>query len=626
MAWFRCLGGSGGGEQYTIQFGKYAKFSGSAGFILPYTINSDYKVTVVFYEDTYANDAAVIGNTGSANYSHLTEYGNKWYTSAGVGETSFGSWVGQTEHTYINNNGNSKNEFDGVEVTNYTPTTNSNISYTIGCRGGITGNRYLGYIGYYKIESLSTGDVICELRPALIQLNDVVINKGLYDTVNKVWYGEDSISNITEPYDPPISSNCRVAQGSFTSPSVIDGTITINCGFEPDFIKVLMDFGNSQTTAYYFKTDNEDNEEISVWDLRPTEGAIYQIFDPSGSVTNETGICEITTNGFKYKAHGGNTTDKACTYIAYKFDEVQPEPSVKTISFLKWQIQKTKGVPDGGYMQLSEFYLYQNDVKYSWKPNVSISSTMIGNANEGIENIIDGNIDTKFCTHDWGSTQTNRCDIVISLGEAITIDSNTSYSYVTANDGSSRDPIAWILYGSSDGTNWEKLDSVTDTVITDARKTETSKYDIIVQYSLDEDAFYQNGAWLHPEDMTMFVTGGSIDSDGNITFDSTTDICGVSTDTLTDYGKYKYVFFARNTSSTTLTVQYGASTPGYTTQQIIGSGQGRQSYVGGSVAPNDRFVGIYDVNHAGGNSGIFFGMYPTNNIWKIEKILRIPIT
>lgn len=143
---------------------------------------------------------------------------------------------------------------------------------------------------------------------------------------------------------------------------------------------------------------------------------------------------------------------------------------------------------------------------------------------------------------------------------------------------------------------------------------------------VDEDAFFQNGTWLSPEDMTMFVTGGSIDSDGNITFDSTTDICGVSTDALTDYGKYKYVFFARNTSSTTLTVQYGASTPGYTTQQIIGSGQGRQSYVGGSVAPNDRFVGIYDVNHAGGNSGIFFGMYPTNNIWKIEKILRIPIT
>lgn len=468
MAWFRCMGGSGG-EQYTIQFGKYAKFSGSAGFILPYTINSDYKVTVVFYEDTYANDAAVIGNTSGSYYSHLTEYNSRWYTSSGTRETSFGSWVGQTEHTYINNNGNSKNEFDGVEVTDYTPTTDVSYYYTIGCRGTINSNKYSGYIGYYKIESLSTGNAICELRPALVRLNGDVIKTGLYDTVNKLWYGENCITNITEPYDPPISSNCRISQGTFTTPSVIDDTITINCGFVPDFIKVLMDFGNSQTTAYYFKTDNEDNEEISVWDLRPTEGAIYQIFDPSGSVTNETGICEITVNGFKYKAHGSNTTDKACTYIAYKFNEVQPP-----------------------------------------------------------------------------------------------------------------------------------------------------------QY--DEDAFYQNGTWLHPEDMTMLVTGGSVDASGNLYFDSTTDICGVSTDDLIDEGKYKYVFFVRNMSSTTLTAQFGSCTPGYTTQQIIGTGQGRGGYSSASVAPGDRGVFVYDINHAGGTSGVFAGMYPTNNPWQIEKILRIPIT
>ena len=39
-----------------------------------------------------------------------------------------------------------------------------------------------------------------------------------------------------------------------------------------------------------------------------------------------------------------------------------------------------------------------------------------------------------------------------------------SYSLTTANDNETykgRNPKSWILYGSSDGTNWEKIDTVT---------------------------------------------------------------------------------------------------------------------------------------------------------------------
>ena len=136
---------------------------------------------------------------------------------------------------------------------------------------------------------------------------------------NLTYSDVNDVLNVTEP--------TWVVTGSFTTGSTVGSVVEINCGFEPDYIKVLMDFGNSQTTAYYFKTGNEDNEEISVWDLRPTEGAIYQIFNPDGTVTNETGICEITATGFKYKANASNTTSKACTYQALKFNETQPEHS-----------------------------------------------------------------------------------------------------------------------------------------------------------------------------------------------------------------------------------------------------------------------------------------------------------
>ena len=171
-----------------IVFKNYAKFDGTQGIILPFNINGDYKVTVCFYETNYSNDSAVIGNTDGASFSHLTEYSDSWYTSFGTGEQNFGSWVGNVEHTYITNNGNGKNEFDGVEVTNYDPTT-TYAAYTIGCRGQYS-NLYNGYIKSYKIESISTGDSICELKPCLFD-NEVPC---FYDTVNKKFYYADGLT------------------------------------------------------------------------------------------------------------------------------------------------------------------------------------------------------------------------------------------------------------------------------------------------------------------------------------------------------------------------------------------------------------------------------------------------
>ena len=179
--------GEGGGDT-ALEYGTCCYIGTGSGFILPYTLNADYKVTVKFYEDAYVNDAAVIGNTSGSYYSHLTEYNSRWFTSCGSSETSFGSWVGQTEHTFINNNGNSKNEFDGVEVTDYTPTTDASYYYTIACRGSANSNRFYDYIKSYKIESISTGDVICELKPAKFTYQGITMKQGLLDIVNDVWY------------------------------------------------------------------------------------------------------------------------------------------------------------------------------------------------------------------------------------------------------------------------------------------------------------------------------------------------------------------------------------------------------------------------------------------------------
>lgn len=186
MGWFRCLDNNGGGP--SITFKNYMKFNGE-GLELPLTIDSDHKIEVVFYDVSYNNDSAVIGNTQGSTLLHLTEYSNKYYCSVGTAEGNFGAWS-SGEHTFICNNGNNHNEFDGVEVTAYTPTT-ANHKYTIGCRGNVRGNAYYGYIKSYKIYSISSGNLLHNYRPC-----QVLNLSCLYDEIDELLYTNASMEAV----------------------------------------------------------------------------------------------------------------------------------------------------------------------------------------------------------------------------------------------------------------------------------------------------------------------------------------------------------------------------------------------------------------------------------------------
>ena len=185
-----CMAIGGGGTQVVEK--TYAKFNGH-GIRLPFSINSDYKITVVFNQQSYTSAENIIGNArefddGDPSYSQLTIYNNKYYSSIGSSEDYFGTWS-SGEHTYVNNNGNNHNEFDGVEVQSYTPKDLSSYFYTIGIRGAgsIT---IVSYIKSYKIESISTGDIICELVPCLFDGTVAC----LYDKVNKIFYYPEGLT------------------------------------------------------------------------------------------------------------------------------------------------------------------------------------------------------------------------------------------------------------------------------------------------------------------------------------------------------------------------------------------------------------------------------------------------
>lgn len=155
------LGGGG-----SVEFKNYLKFNGE-GIILPWTINSDYKFEVTFYDTTYYNDRAVIANDNGASYFHFTEYSNKYfYQTSYNSESSFGPWSAG-EHTVIYNDENGKISFDGTVVGNSNIPDNNSVHYQIGGRGARTSvQAYKGYIKDCKIYSKSTGTLLYHLRPA----------------------------------------------------------------------------------------------------------------------------------------------------------------------------------------------------------------------------------------------------------------------------------------------------------------------------------------------------------------------------------------------------------------------------------------------------------------------------
>lgn len=81
--------------------------------------------------------------------------------------------------------------------------------------------------------------------------------------------------------------------------------------------------------------------------------------------------------------------------------------------------------------------------------------TATGNSpsNEGVENLIDGDDDTKWLAFDSSATITMKLAETTAIGR---------YALTSANDFDGRDPKDWTLQGSQDGQNWTDLDRRTN--------------------------------------------------------------------------------------------------------------------------------------------------------------------
>lgn len=130
---------------------------------------------------------------------------------------------------------------------------------------------------------------------------------------------------------------------------------------------------------------------------------------------------------------------------------------------------------DSGCCQMSNFIIRLNGSNISWN-NSAVASNPNGytGGGEGPENLLDNNVNTKWCDQNFSNSQTSY--IYIDNVEPVQFD---SYYYTTANDVPGRDPITWNLYVSNDNSTWNLIDSRTNEIITDTREVSTQFFNIM---------------------------------------------------------------------------------------------------------------------------------------------------
>lgn len=80
---------------------------------------------------------------------------------------------------------------------------------------------------------------------------------------------------------------------------------------------------------------------------------------------------------------------------------------------------------------------------------------------EVLENAFDGNTASKYLTT---FAADGSCLVEIKLAAATKV---TTYLIASANDEPARDPAAWTLYGSANGSSWTVVDAETNVTFTD---------------------------------------------------------------------------------------------------------------------------------------------------------------
>lgn len=142
----------------------------------------------------------------------------------------------------------------------------------------------------------------------------------------------------------------------------------------------------------------------------------------------------------------GSAGQNGLVVIGYSI--IYSSQNIYSYKYVKFTVFLTRGGMSGANpeFQLSEFQLKIRGVFVDYT-GITISPNTTGA--EGSIRVIDGNVNTKYFAVSQGNSFT------IISPSSFTFD---SYTWATANDASSRDPVRWRVEGSTDNTNWVILD------------------------------------------------------------------------------------------------------------------------------------------------------------------------
>ena len=218
----------------------------------------------------------------------------------------------------------------------------------------------------------------------------------------------------------------------------------------------------------------------SLYGIRINNTVVYSTdfnpYDVALPPTNITGTVLLIN---EYQVSTGNFIDSSYNKTLINKGATHSTDVPTKYRYLRWLMTKTKDVDNIGFgaIQASELVLLYNGDTVSW--GLSASATNPDGANvpsETASKLIDYNTDTKWCDNTFGTTSFGTSTIYIDNVDPIFFN---SYYYVTGNYETYRDPVSWTLAVSNDNSTWTIINTQSNVVITDDRKTNTQIFSIV---------------------------------------------------------------------------------------------------------------------------------------------------
>ncbi|RZK83021.1 MAG: hypothetical protein EOO92_00605 [Pedobacter sp.] len=227
------------------------------------------------------------------------------------------------------------------------------------------------------------------------------------------------------------------------------GDDTLSTAVDP--VHIYKGTGNYSVELRTYSETGNVSRKLAVVNINPD--SVMQI------TAERTGVLNQVKLGVKVKA--------PIEAVAWTFNDVTPATTSNLLNPLKTYEPSTLNTvsarvttKDGSVVTLRKTNATSNGfVTEITKERLSytVSAENNYNAAEASQNIVDGNTETKFVIG-------GRVERAFNYPFIVTLNYSTPqevkmYAVGNSNDLPNRDPKAWIIQGSNDGTNWETVDS-----------------------------------------------------------------------------------------------------------------------------------------------------------------------